>query len=319
VSDGIHRLDPTHHRAFLAEGRTDAFTQTRFQVGQIVVICARCKSAHLLVSWRAALNRCCACRHEIWSHERFPDETARPPLSFKSRRETIAAPTPPAPSRAAGSRRTRKFARACLLVAPIAVALVLFRNWESLPWTHRISKTNVPPPPLVSQSSSPTTGRSRPQPQVSEGPLPTLLPRKPALVAEPPRFSDEEARNLVIKCLSARQNSQIDLFVSCHAEQVDWFDEGLRSRAQIERQQRVFLQTRRLTILSPSKFGIEVRESNQPMVKEVRFSYEFLVEQPEAGKRSRGQSDNTWLLKKVGNGVEIIATREIVWDRRTVP
>jgi hypothetical protein len=61
--EGIHVLDPVLHRSFLAQHRTDAYTQAPLAAGDRVVVCAACGSAHLFDSWHAAGDKCCGCNN----------------------------------------------------------------------------------------------------------------------------------------------------------------------------------------------------------------------------------------------------------------
>lgn len=86
-----------HDKWFLNKQMKDPFTQETFKVGDTIVICKKCKTAHLDSSWTVNSNKCCSmgCDHNgLLYFNKFTPSIFTPKTTHKSNFSVIVPKLP---------------------------------------------------------------------------------------------------------------------------------------------------------------------------------------------------------------------------------
>lgn len=165
-------------------------------------------------------------------------------------------------------------------------------NGEDAPLRYSIAVRDIP------YIDVPPIQIDRPKTQSSQ------LPDRP----QPTTLSADEVRAFVQNYFDLHSRREADALSSLYAEQVDYYDEGQRSREYIAKDRKT--QFARYAVMNYTVESIDV-DLGKSQDATARFNVRYDIVTG-AGKKLRGEAFNTWRLSKRTGNLQIVSTKETV-------
>lgn len=128
----------------------------------------------------------------------------------------------------------------------------------------------------------------------------------------PGSVSTEEARAFVRRHMAATENGDLDAVMATYAPEVDYYDEGVKSRDYIRKSQKTYIDRypqRKFMLGAIDIIREDASESSNTVLVRFPFRYTLSV----AGKGNKtGNGSQLWIIRKDGDQLHIIDCKENV-------